>query len=221
MTNRERKQYEAMLKIKEFGQARAADFPAGSFGHETFSNLNRIIETLAQYAVDEDTHRTDRRQRQTAKSVQREALREDLRAMQRAARAMARRQPGIEEKFRVPARQSDREFITTARRFAADAEPLTAEFIKYELPTDFLDDLRADITALEQTLGEKTVSASSAVTVGAAIDENIAAGIEAIRDLDAVVRNRYRNDPTTLAAWANATHVARPPRVAKAKEAAA
>lgn len=221
MTNRERKQYEAMLKIKEFGEARAADFPTDSFGHETFTNLNRIIETLTQYAVDEDTHRTDRRQSQTAKSVQREALRDDLRAMQRAARAMARRQPGIEEKFRLPLRQSDREFLTTARRFVADAEPLAQEFIKYELPTDFLDDLRADIAALERTLGDKTVSTSSAVTVGAAIDENIAAGIEAIRDLDAVVRNRYRNDPATLAAWTNATHVTRQPRVAKAKVVAA
>lgn len=221
MTSRERKQYETMLKIKEFGEAHAADFPAGSFGSEAFSNLDRIIENLKQYAVVEDTHRTDRRQGTTAKSVQREALMDDLRAMRRAARAMARRQPGIEEKFRLPLRQSDREFLTTALRFVADAEPLAAEFIKYELPTDFLDDLRADISALERTLGDRSVSNSSAVTVGAAIDQHIASGFDVIRDLDAVVRNRYRNDPAALAAWTSATHIPRPQRVVKAKEVAA
>lgn len=221
MNTRERKQYETMLKIREFGEARAADFPAGSFGGDTFANLNRVIETLKQYAIEEDSHRTGKRQGTTVKSVQREALMEDLRAINLSARAMSRRIPGVEEKFRLPYRVTEQEFLTTARRFVADAEPLAAEFIKYELPADFLDDLRTDITAFERALGERSVANASSVTVGAAIDENIAAGIEAIRDLDAVVRNRYRNDPTTLAAWTNATHVTRTPRVAKAKEVAA
>jgi hypothetical protein len=221
MNTKERKQYETMLKIRQFGEQHAADFPVGTFAGDTFTALNQTIETLRQFALAEDTHRTGKRQGTTVKSVQRENLVEDLRAINRSARAMARRIPGVDEKFRVPLRGSDREFITTARRFAAEAESLQVEFLNYELPADFLADLREDITAFEKSLEDRTAARSGVVTATAAIDEGMSAGLGIIRDLDAVVRNRYRNDPTTLAAWVSATHVPRPVRVAKTKEAAA
>ena len=38
---------------------------------------------------------------------------------------------------------------------------------------------------------------------------------QAVQGLDAIVRNKYRNDPVTLAEWATARHVERTPRHTK------
>ena len=100
---------------------------------------------------------------------------------------------------------------------ASDALPLKAEFIKRGLPDDLIDDLEADIEILEQAITHEAQGKESHVAATAAIDQEIERGMNAVRELDAIVQNIFRNDPAALAEWASASHVERPPRRADAK----
>jgi len=52
----------------------------------------------------------------------------------------------------------------------------------------------------------------SHVAATAAIDVEVERGMNAVRELDPIVRNKFASDAATLAAWSSATHVERNPR---------
>jgi len=52
--------------------------------------------------------------------------------------------------------------------------------------------------------------------VRAAIDETIVRGVEIVRKLDAVVKDKYANNAAILAEWTSVSHTERNPRRAKA-----
>ena len=119
---------------------------------------------------------------------------------------------GFEDKFRVPHKVSDRLLINSSRTFAADAVPFAAEFVKYGLPDSFLDELNKDIELFENAFKEKISGKEIRVTATAAIDDAIDQGMDAVRQLDAIVKNRFRDDSTKLAAWESAMVTGREPR---------
>ncbi|MDT5063532.1 MAG: hypothetical protein QOH63_3991 [Acidobacteriota bacterium] len=90
--------------------------------------------------------------------------------------------------------------------------PLKADFARRGLPQDFLDDLNADITAFEESIGSREQKNGARVAATVAIDESIERGINAVRELDAIVQNIFRNDAATLARWTSASHTERAPR---------
>ena len=120
--------------------------------------------------------------------------------------------PGLEDKFRAPRNVSDQALLTSARAFAADALPLAAEFKRRGLPDDFLEDLNADIEEFEQAINEKIRKRGAQVAATAAIDDALERGINIVRELDAIMRNRLRTEHATLAAWLSASHTERSPR---------
>ncbi len=50
------------------------------------------------------------------------------------------------------------------------------------------------------------------VTATAAIDAVLERAVNIVRELDAIMRNQFANDPATLAAWLSASHTERAPR---------
>ena len=50
------------------------------------------------------------------------------------------------------------------------------------------------------------------VAANAAIDDAVYRGMITVRKLDAIVRNKYANNPAVLAEWASASHTERAPR---------
>ncbi len=87
------------------------------------------------------------------------------------------------------------------------------------MPADFLEDLEADINALETAATQKMQGRDSHVTATAAIDELIERGMRAVQELDPVMRNTFTADAANLAGWLSASRVERSPRPAKGKKA--
>ena len=148
----------------------------------------------------------------TSKAVARDELLRDLEAISRTARAMAMTTPGLNDKFRTPHNQSNQAVLAVARAAATDALPLKAEFIRRGMPADFLEDLQADIDELEQAITRKVQGHESHVSATAAIDAEIERGMNALRELDPVMRNIFAADSAKLTAWLSASHVERSPR---------
>lgn len=212
MDNLELRRYETLVRVRDYGATYVSLFPPTSLGGELFAGVNAVVTELDSHAVKQSSGASTARQSSTSKAVARAALREDLEALTRTARALAIGMPGLEEKFRMPRKASDQELVNTARTFAADASPLKAEFIRHEMPADFLEDLQSDIDAFEEAINQKNVGRDTRVTATAAIDDVIERGMILLRQLDAIVRNKFRDDPSKLAAWTSASHVERAPR---------
>jgi hypothetical protein len=127
--------------------------------------------------------------------------------------------PGLEEKFRLPrGRISDQNLLALARAFAADAAPLAAQFIAHELRSDFLEDLAADIAAMEEAMSRQASGVGDHVAANAAIDDAIDRGVDRVRKLDAIMKNKYANNPPVLAEWLSASHTERAPRRKKSAD---
>ncbi|HWT00793.1 MAG TPA: hypothetical protein VN256_11145 [Pyrinomonadaceae bacterium] len=212
MKDTERRRLEMFIRVREFGVAHAAQFPASSFAGEQFAALNVAVSALETHASAQSSGRGGARAGAAGKAAARDELMRDLEAISRTARAMALTTPGLEDKFRIPHNKSNQEVLAAARAVAADALPLKAEFIRRGMPADFLEDLAADITVMEQAISQKARGTESHIAATAAIDAEIERGMTAVRQLDPVVRNTFTSDPATLAAWFSASHVERAPR---------
>lgn len=212
MNNLETRRLEMFLRVRQFGAGRAAAFPANSRGAEVLAVVNASIAELEGHATAQASGTSAAKEGTALKAAAREALREDLEAINRTARAMALTTPGLDDKFRLPRNAGTQAWLTAARAFALDAEPLKAEFVRRGLPADFLEDLAAGIKALEDAIDSRAQNAGARVAATVAIDEAIERGLNAVRELDAIVHNIFRNDAAALAEWTSASHTERQPR---------
>jgi hypothetical protein len=212
MTDKDNRKYQMFVRVRNFCTAHTADFAANSLAAQLIAALVAVIIRLDGLIASQVSGRGAAREGTSSRGAARAALRDKMEAISRTARTLAQTTPGVDEKFRVPQGSNDRQLIAAARGFAADAAPLSAQFIAHELPADFIDELNADITALEAAISHHTDAVGDHVGARAAIDDAIdeAAGI--VRQLDTIVRNKYRNDPAVLAEWASASHTERDPK---------
>jgi hypothetical protein len=92
---------------------------------------------------------------------------------------------------------------------------LKNEFIRRELLATFLEDLNAALSAFEGAVSSQNQNTEKRVTATAAIESVIERGRQLVRELDAIVSNKYRGNRATLAAWESASRVERLPRKKK------
>jgi len=201
------RRYEMLVRVRDFGVTHAALFPPSRLGAQAFAAVGGAVAALSDHAASQFSGRGSAREGTVSKAVAREALRDDLEAILRTARALALDMPGIDDKFRPPRGTGDQTVLHAARAFARDAAPLAADFIKHDMPEDFLDDLQNDIKELEEAMRDHEAGKDTHVAARAGIESAIDAGLDAVRRLDAIVPNRLRNDATTLALWERARHV--------------
>ena len=212
MNDKENRTYQKFVRVRDFGTAHATDFAPNSLGSQTFTALGAVITEIEGHSAGEASARGTARQGTETRSQGRAALHDALEAISRTARVMGDDVPGINEKFRVPRNASDQDLLNAARAFLADATPLKAQFIAHEMPADFLEDLQADIDAMLTAINSQSSGVGNHVAANAALDDAMDRGNDLCRKLDAIVRNRYANNPAVLAEWTSASHTERAPR---------
>lgn len=212
MDDRENRRREMFIRVQEFGRDHATDFPATGMGTQLFTALSSVISHLDSYATTQASAGGSAIQKTVNRSQAREALREDLEALNRTARAMADEVPGLDDKFRLPRGNNDQNLLHAGRAALLDAEPLAAQLIAHELPADFVAELNAHVDAFDLSMQAQAGQLGQRVLASAAIDTAIEEGNATVRKLDAIVKNKYRNQPAFLAQWTSASHTARSPR---------
>ena len=204
--------YEMFVRVLGFAEARAEAFPAGSLGAEMVAELKSVVEELTEAATSQTSGLSSVQRATAERTAAREALRASMKAISHTARAMALDTPGLETKFRLPRGGSDSALLQIARAFAADAPPLKDKFLRHAMPADFMEEFGEDITDLERAVGEQNSGRGAPVTATATVGSGAERAMNAVRKLDVIVRNTYRNDAATLAAWESARHVETTPR---------
>lgn len=217
MKDMERRRYETFTRVRDFGATYAGSFPGSSKGGELFAALGAVIGELDGHAETQVSSASAAVQEATSKSVARAALRGDVEAINRTARAMSFATPGLDDRFRLPRSSSNQALLNSARAFATDAVELKAEFIRHELPANFLETLETHIAEFEQATTGLHQRRTARVAATSAIESALERGISIVRQLDAIIRNKFRDQAATLAAWTSASHTERSPRTAKAQ----
>src|SRR5665213_840389 len=96
--------------------------------------------------------------------------------------------------------------LTAARQFLKDATPMKTQFLSVNLPADFLDTLTQTISDFDSATDDQTggLEGQASSTTGLA---NTNAARKALRALNTIVRNTYKNNPAVLAEWTIASHI--------------
>ena len=217
MKDSETRRLEMFLRVRQFGASHAGNFPANTRGGELLAQLNAVITELEGHTATQSAGTRAAKEGTALKAIARAALREDLEAISRTARVMSFTTPGLDDKFRLPRNAGDQAWLAAARSFSQDAAPLEAEFTRRGMPTNFLEDLTADIKAFEDATSKRTQKTGERIAATVAIDDAIDRGMNAVRELDAIVQNVFRDGPAALAEWTSASHTERAPRRSSAE----
>ena len=187
-----------------------ADGEAATAKETVLGNLIRAIK--AQDAGAGDFHGGT-----TSKSVQRDGLLAVLRGINKSAGAIATADetPEIMDNFRMPHGTNDTVIAARARAFADAATPLQAKFLALEHPADFIEALRQRVVDFENADNEQNTGLQDQVGATAGIDKLIGRGLVILKQLDAMMHNKYAGSPDKLAAWLTASNIQRPSANAK------
>jgi hypothetical protein len=222
MEDRHHRNREMFLRLKAFG-ASHTEIPATTIWPQLLTDLNSVIADLDGHVSSEEVGKGAKLAGTATRGAAREALRDDVEAIVRTARVIGETKPGFDDRFRMPRGDNDQAMLDLARGIAAlvaDAA-VKADFIKHAMPSDFVEDLNADIAALQDAIGDQYEGRADIKSAGVSIDETDTNGMKTARAMDVLVKNFYSNKAAVLAEWETARHVERAPRKAKPETAPA
>ena len=212
MRDREGHELAMLQRVDTFCQVEhSSDFPAGTRGLELVQEIHTIIAEINEQVSIQAAEANMAEAMTDTKEAARQALQADLERINRTARGIERRTPGVAAQFKLRGR-NDNALIATGHAFLANADPLKQEFIKSDLPADFLTQLQTHLTAFEQARTAQDMHLSRQVAATSSIRTLLKRGVAAVRQLDPIVRNKFSAATSILAAWAAASHIERPPK---------
>lgn len=212
MKSSEANTLEMLISVRQFGLTHAGSFPAGTAGAELLAAVAAAVEDMEAHSATQAQHARAAKEKTTQKNAARKALREEMEAIARTARAMERKTPGVEDKFRLPSNKRAQDWLAAARAFAVEAEALKEEFVKHGMAPGFVEGFKARIEAVEQTIDGRAQKSAARISATVGVAEAAERGRLAVRELDAVVRNLFGNDKPLLAEWESVSHVERAAR---------
>jgi len=204
MTNREIRQYQMLVRVREFGAAHQHLFPARSVAGKLFAAVGAAAEALQRHDSKELVGRSSEQDGVAEKAEAREALRRQVRAIVQTAAASE--VPGLRGKFRAAPDRNDERLLSQARTFLAEAKPLQETFVAHALPPDFLSRLRAGIEAFERAVSGRKSGRAQRLGARSRFEAAMEEGLRAVRRLSAIVPNKLE-DPGEVTLWSAARHL--------------
>jgi len=205
--------HQMLVRAREAFAQNVNDFSAGGAARQLFSDLQAAVIEVEQKAAAFGSGRSEAKHGTTTINEAREALLADLIAIREAGKVL-----GVEEKFPYPPRNNDEQLLQMAGVYATNALPLKTDLIAHELPADFLEDLAADKAAFQSASAERMNAVGDHITARQELDDELAGGVEDVRNLTSLMKVKYANNPGKLAEWMAASHIERPPRRARPAE---
>ncbi|MFN0121373.1 MAG: hypothetical protein ACKV2V_12815 [Blastocatellia bacterium] len=207
MTRQEKKYYAMFRRVREFGQEQQAGLDAGSQITGLLARLEPIINDMESGTAMRAAKHNVARAGALTRAQAREALTSSLLAINRGARLLASEQPGMAGIFAMPERLNDETLLATAQAFLVAATPLAADFVRQELRPDFLETLTARIAAFTGADRELLTATNQRSAARGAINETVDEGLDIVRRLDLLIRNRFDDNHAVLGRWEMAKRI--------------
>jgi len=195
-----------------FAAAQDGDFPSNSIGGQRFGSLNELAVKIDQFGSKQAQERGSAKAITEAKKALRDKIRRQMKNIRETAISVEAQQPGISQNFNPPTSNSDESLIEAARAFVAAATPLKPLFLSREMPENFLEELTDAIQSFEEAVNNHNLHRGGRSAARTLLDDVCAQVATLRRELDPIVRNKYRNDPEKLALWDTASHLERASR---------
>lgn len=216
MNDRDRNRYEALKRVAKFKTDNTALFPAGPapvdakatalFGTVVTTNTNLAAALEGRESAAAGFHAGT-----ASQTTLRDGLLLELLEYNRAAAAIAEADetPDLMEHFRMPHGVEDAVLVARARAMKTKAASMSARFVELGFPADFATQLEARIAAFDAAgAGQDSALAQRAGITGS-IGSLLKPGLKALKQLDVICRQKFRQNPTKLGEWLTASHIER------------
>ena len=201
MRIRQRRQYEMLLRVRDFGQTHGHVFRATGMAPELFRSIDAAVDELAATAVAKASAAV------SSRADEKRRARQDLAGLlvkasqlARVLRARGRTVPA----FMLPASKCDLEVLTVARHFARDAAAFEADFSGHGMSATMIAGAAA---AFARAISERGAGRADHTAALVRIKELLAGALLDVRRLDLIVANELARDTVVTAVWKQARRV--------------
>ena len=213
MNAREQARYDMVKRVGVFGTTNIGGFPGTpkQLVLDLTTADTGLIDQIGQMAETQESGSGTFHGGSTSKDVLRDALRLELRGINRTAGAIAEAtgDPGLMDNFRMPYGVSDITLVAKANAIADADAPMVAQFEEYGHSGSFVDELRAHITAFEGAEDVQDAGQQKASGATAGFGPLLKTALMKVKQLDAFVHNFYKTDAEKMGEWKTASHVER------------
>jgi hypothetical protein len=204
MNLKARRRFLMLARVGAFGATYAEQFPAGSMGSQLFAIVRTCVADAAQHEVAHKSGRGEARRAMASVVAARRALRKQLDAIRRTAKALALDAPAFDRRFLLPRGNSDGRLLMAGRVFAQRARKRSSDFVAHGLPSTFLADLATAISRFEDAAHGRAANRRARTLATAGLKSSLDAAFAVVQRLDAVVPNVVEHLPAAMAAWRSA-----------------
>lgn len=226
MNAREQARFDMLKRVGTFGTNRNDDFtkafgpnagvtPAQTKAKQLLDELNTpdtgLIARIQKNAGAQASGTGAFRGGTTSKTVLRDALFLELKAINRTAAAIAVEQnkPEIMDNFRMPYSVGDAVLVAKATAIGDAAEPMASDFVGLGQDASFVDDLRVHIAAFENADTTQNTGQQNQAGATAEFGPLLEQAMKKVKQLDAITHNLYRSNAERMGEWRTASHVER------------
>ena len=210
MNNVRKNHSERNVRCIAFGDERPEGFTEETARGKSLAKLRALQKRIEELDAECATHDRTRMQGTSGKQDDREAITKMLTSIDKTGDLVGLDYTELKGAFQRPkANSNDQTLLSTARSIAAAVALHKAKFLEYDMPEDFAEQLEARTASFEQAMQRKVSGASAKSTTNSELDAAFRAADQELRRLDTLVRNKYGDDPATMAAWEHAYRLGR------------
>lgn len=201
---------DTLKRVNVFYTNHTADFPATSIGGQQFAKVTAAVTQAGDLGEQQLTAGADAHNSVLSKATLRLLIHDDMAGINRAAHSLSLLgTAGLDGKFAMPHSRGDQKLVNAARSFITEATPFKAQMTQLGLAADFLDTLKTHTDGFETAGSGKAGGKETKAKATAGLGDTAHEAVIALRVLDTIVRNTYKNDAQKLAEWTVASHVER------------
>jgi hypothetical protein len=206
MNAKETRQYEMLLRVRDFGNAHRELFAGSSVAQQAFAAVGRAIDDLT--ATDMRKMSASISARAGRKTAAREALTDVLLKVSQLVKVL-RARGQTTPPFELPESRGDQALLTAGRQFARDAAALEAEFTGHGMAPTHIAGITA---AFEEATRDRGMSRADHTAARTRIQELVSSALLEVRRLDLIIDNELAGDKVIEAVWKQVRRVDDPRR---------
>jgi hypothetical protein len=195
MNAKERRQYEMLLRVRDFARTHSHLFSGSGLAREAFGCINTAVDELT--ATDLLKLSASVSARADRKARARQALTDLLLKVSRPARVLRARGQTLPG-FVLPASRSDQALLTVARQFARDAAGFEADFRGHGMGSTLIAEVAG---AFELAVSDREMKRADHTAAMTRIRELLTRALLDVRRLDLIVSNELAGDSVIKAVW--------------------
>ena len=202
MNDRDLRRYDRATRVQSFGRANAADFAVGAKALTHFTNIDVNLSSL-------DRAKAGQTPARVSKATLLDALALDLTNIARTAGTIERNENGFAAPYRLPGSPSESALTTHADSVLLRLEDqaddsaaektakaaLRAQFTVYELPADFVAQLRAGRQAIAEANQHNDTENLGGVENTELISQLLSLINDDVVELNTIMHNKYARQP--------------------------